>query len=118
MGIKLVCIRAEHIKMIFWSCGGFEKSRLENKRKREDSSRRREVAISLVLLALGGSLLAATAGLLGEKDGLDVRQDTSLGDGNSLQELVEFLVVADGELEMARVDPLLLVVAGGVACQL
>ena len=62
--------------------------------------------------------LLSAAGLLGQKDGLDVGQDTSLGDGDAAQELVQLLVVADGQLEMARVDPLLLVVAGGVAGQL
>ena len=74
---------------------------------------------SLVLLALGRALLAtATTGLLGQEDGLDVGQHTSLGDGHALEQLVQLLVVADGQLEMAGVDPLLLVVAGGVACQL
>ena len=62
--------------------------------------------------------LATTATLLGQKNGLDVGQHASLRDGHALQELVQFLVVADGQLEVAGVDPLLLVVAGGVAGQL
>ena len=41
-----------------------------------------------------------------------------MGDGDSLEQLVQLFVVTDGELEVARVDPLLLVVAGGVAGQL
>lgn len=37
-------------------------------------------------------------GLLGQQHGLDVGQDTALSDGNFAQQLVEFLVVADGQL--------------------
>ena len=58
------------------------------------------------------------AGLLGQQHSLDVRQHTSLGDGHSRQKLVQLLVVPDGQLKMAGVDPLLLVVTGGVASQL
>ncbi|KAG7218943.1 hypothetical protein INR49_019390 [Caranx melampygus] len=50
--------------------------------------------------------------------GLDVGEDTSLSDGDSSEELVELLVVADGELQMTGDDPGLLVVAGGVSGQL
>ena len=63
---------------------------------------------------LGSSLL----GFLGQEDGLDVGQDTSLGDGDTGQEFVQLLVVPDGELKMSWDDPGLLVVTGGVACQL
>ncbi|KIH52976.1 hypothetical protein ANCDUO_16907 [Ancylostoma duodenale] len=41
-------------------------------------------------------------GLLGQENSLDVGQDSSLSDGHSGEQLVELLVVADGELEMAR----------------
>ena len=37
-------------------------------------------------------------GLLGEKHGVDVRENTAGGDGDAAKELVELLVVADGEL--------------------
>ena len=47
-----------------------------------------------------------------------VREDASLGDGDSGEQLVQFLVVPDGELEVSGVDPLLLVVPGGVPGQL
>jgi hypothetical protein len=40
--------------------------------------------------------------LLGEKVRVDVRQDAAAGDGDGAQELVELLVVADGELDVAR----------------
>ena len=56
--------------------------------------------------------------LLGEKDGLDVGQDTSLSDGHSRQEFVQFFVVSDGELKMSWDDSCLLVVTGGVTGQL
>ena len=67
---------------------------------------RREADLSLLL------------GLLGEEDGLDVGQDTSLCDGDTGQKLVQLLVVPDGELEVTGDDPGLLVVTGGVAGQL
>ena len=56
--------------------------------------------------------------LLGQEDGLDVRQYTTLGDGYTGEKLVQFLVVADGELEMTGDDSCLLVVAGSIASQL
>ena len=37
-------------------------------------------------------------GLLGEEDGLDVGEDAALSDGDAVEEFVELLVVADGEL--------------------
>src|ERR1700731_1510915 len=70
------------------------------------------------------SLLAAAAAdfrrrlLLGEKDGLDVGQNAALGDRHARQQLVELLVVADGQLEVARDDARLLVISRRVASQL
>lgn len=49
---------------------------------------------------------------------VDVRQDTTLGDGDVTQELVQLLIVPDGELQVAGDDTGLLVVTGGVASQL
>lgn len=57
-------------------------------------------------------------GLLGQQHGLDVGQDAALRDGHAAQQLVELLVVADGQLQVARDDARLLVVAGRVARQL
>ena len=57
-------------------------------------------------------------GLLGQEHGLDVGQHTSLGDGDAGQELVQLLVVADGQLEMTGDDAGLLVVTGSVTGQL
>ena len=49
---------------------------------------------------------------------VDVGEDTTLGNGDMTQELVQFLIVADGELQMTRDDTSLLVVASGVTGQL
>lgn len=62
--------------------------------------------------------LCFLGGLLGEKDSLDVWKYTTLSDGDSSQELVEFLVVSDGELQVTWDDSGLLVVAGSVSGQL
>ena len=75
-------------------------------------------AVGLNLVSESWNLLLVSTGLLGQENGLDVGQDTSLGDGDSAQELVQLLVVADGQLQVAGVDSGLLVVAGSVASQL
>ena len=63
-------------------------------------------------------LLSGFAGLLGQKHGLDVWQNTSLGDGDTSEKFVQFLVVADSQLQVTGDDPALLVVTGGVTCEL
>ena len=67
------------------------------------------------LLALG---LMVALGLLRKQHGLDVGQDAALSDGDFAQQLVELLVVADGQLQVAWNDAGLLVVPGRVARQL
>ena len=57
-------------------------------------------------------------GLLGEEDSLDVGENTTLGNGDTGKELVQLLVVADGQLEVAGDDAGLLVVTGSIAGQL
>ena len=49
---------------------------------------------------------------------MNVGQDTTLCDCDVSEKLVQFLIVADGELEMTRDDTGLLVVASGVTGQL
>ena len=49
---------------------------------------------------------------------MNVWQDTTLGNGDVTEKLVQFLIVADGELKMTRNDTGLLVVTSGVASQL
>ena len=65
------------------------------------------------------SLGRLTAALLGSRDGsADVGEDTSFSDGGVVEKLVEFLVVSDGEEDVSGDDSGLLVVLGGVSCQL
>ena len=67
---------------------------------------------------LGSSLLGSLVRLLGQENGLDVGEDSALGDGDSGEQLVQLLVVPDGQLEVTGDDPGLLVVTGSVASQL
>ena len=46
---------------------------------------------------------------------MDVRENTTGRDGDGAQKLGEFLIVADGQLDVARDDAGLLVVSGRVA---
>lgn len=64
------------------------------------------------------SLFLAAGGLLGQEDCLDVRQDTTLGDGYTGEKLVELFIVPHSELKVTGDDPGFLVVAGSVAGQL
>lgn len=48
---------------------------------------------------------------------MDVGQNTTLGDCDMAQKLVQFLIVADGELKVARDDTGLLVVASSITGQ-
>ncbi|EJK66207.1 hypothetical protein THAOC_12889 [Thalassiosira oceanica] len=58
------------------------------------------------------------ARLLGQEDSVDVGQNTAAGDGDSSEELVELLVVLDGQGDVAGDDTCLFVVAGGVSGEL
>ena len=49
---------------------------------------------------------------------MNVGEDTTLGDGDVAEKLVQLLIVADGELEVTGNDTGLLVVASGVASKL
>ena len=74
-----------------------------------------DVEFLLVIGRLGRRL---PGGFLRQKDRVDVGKNSTLGNGDSSQELVELLIVPDGELEVTRDDPLLLVVPGSVPSQL
>merc|ERR1712167_283775 len=56
--------------------------------------------------------------LLGDEEHVDVGEDTTSSDSCVAEELVEFLVVADSELDVSGDDSGLLVVLGGIACEL
>lgn len=49
---------------------------------------------------------------------MNVGKDTTLGDSDVAEELVQFLIVADGQLEMTRDNASLLVITSSVAGQL
>ena len=49
---------------------------------------------------------------------MDVGKDTTLGDGDVAQKLVQLLIVADGKLKVTGNDTGLLVVTSGVTSQL
>ena len=55
--------------------------------------------------------------LLGQKNGLDVGKNTTLGNGDTREELVQFLVVADGKLQVTGDDTGLLVVTSSITGQ-
>jgi hypothetical protein len=57
-------------------------------------------------------------GLLWQQDGLDVWQNSTLSDGDSGQELVQLFVVTDCQLQVTGDNSGLLVVTGGISCQL
>ena len=48
---------------------------------------------------------------------MDVRENSSLGDGDVSEELVQLFVVSDGELNVSGSDTGPFVVLGGVSCQ-
>merc|ERR1712156_1316860 len=61
----------------------------------------------------GASLL----GLFGQENGLNVGKDTSLGNGDSCQKLVQFFIISDCKLQVSRNDTSLLVVTSSIASQ-
>jgi hypothetical protein len=90
-------------------------SELQFEQIREACNRRRG---SLELLGCGADVgLALATGLLGQQRLMNVGQHPAGGDGDSSEQLTEFLVVAHGELDVARHDAVLLVVARRVARQ-
>ena len=102
--------------MIQWciSCGHWYKGGSEN--EKHCNEEKKEGRLS-VLRAGDLGLVAALA--LGRKElGENVGEDTTLGDDDRAEELVQLLVVADGELKVTGNDTRLRVVTGGVASKL
>ena len=56
--------------------------------------------------------------LFGEEDRVNVGENTTLGDGDTAQQLVQLLVVSHSELNVAGHNARLLVVAGSVTSEL
>lgn len=75
------------------------------------------VALKRAVLEPFGFRRLLLLSLLGEQNGLDVGQDATLGDSNFAQQLVQLLVISDGQLQVTRDDSSLLVVAGSVTGQ-
>ena len=77
---------------------------------------------SVVELRLRSELLRGiallTLDLAGEEEGVDVGEDTTSSNSGVGHELVEFLIVSDGELNVSRHNSGLLVVLGGISGEL
>jgi len=86
----------------------------EKKRANTHNHRAREEREHLKFLR---RTLATLGSLLGEQILVNVGEDTTLGNGDVAEKLVQFLIVSDGELEMTRDDTGLLVITGGVTSQ-
>ena len=88
-------------------------------RCREGKKRRGMGKVCLVegLIVLRGSVLVLL-GLGGEERAVDAGDDTTAGNGDVLEKLVELLVVTDGELDVTGDDADTLVVARGVSGEL
>ena len=65
---------------------------------------RNQVVESSRLERMRAERLSGLGHLLGEKDRMDVREDAALRDGDAAEELVQLLIVADGELDVPRDD--------------
>ena len=73
-------------------------------------ARTRIVLGYLIFLGHGSGFLA----FLRQQDRVDVRQDPTGRDRDRTQQLGQFLVVSDGQLDVSRYDSGLFVVSGGV----
>ena len=58
----------------------------------------------------GSNLLGGLVRLLGQEHSLDVGENSTLGDGDTSEQLVQFFVVSDGKLKMTGDDSGFLVV--------
>merc|ERR1719222_1234862 len=76
----------------------------------------RYIKISSSLLL--GTSNTSTLAFLGQEDSLDVRQNSSLGDGHPRHQLVEVFIIPDSQLQVAGDDARFLVVPGSVPSQL
>ena len=78
----------------------------------------KRLALTLTGLTLGSGGGSLLLGALGDKNGVDVGKNTTLGNGDTAEELVELLVVAHGKLNVTGHNAGLLVVAGSVTGKL
>ncbi len=71
---------------------------------------------NLVILRLRSFLLGKST-LLGQKHGMDIGQDTSTGNGDISQKLVQFLIILDRQRDVSGDDTSLFVIPRGISCQ-
>jgi hypothetical protein len=69
------------------------------------------------ILQLLARSLSSLGGLLGKQVLVNVWKNTTLGDGDVTQKLVQLLIVTDGELKVTRDNTSLLVVTSGITGQ-
>merc|ERR1719234_1550300 len=74
--------------------------------------------MSILLSLLLGTCTPSALALLGKQDSLDVRQHSTLGNSHSSHQLIQLLIIPDGQLEVPWDNPRLLVVPCSIACQL
>ena len=89
--------------------------------REEENLLLRLLSLGLLSLLLGllGLVLTFLLGLLFRKKYLvDVGENTASSDGHTAHKLVEFLIVANGQLDVAGDDALALVVGGSVSSEL
>ena len=72
----------------------------------------------LMILDEGEALYLLLLGFFRKEHSLDVWQHATLCNGDSGEELVQFLVISDGQLQVTRDDSSLLVIPGSVASKL
>jgi len=84
----------------------------------ESEARRRDAQDTTMMRDLELLRVGVLLGLGREEHRVDVGDDTTRGDRDVLEQLVQLLVVADGQLDVAGDDAHTLVVARGVASQL
>ena len=93
----------------------------EGNRRGGDLEKEKKVSllvISYSSIALRGLSITSGSTLVGEESRVDRGDDTSRGDGDVAEELVDLLVVADSELDVTGDDTLTVVLTGGVTGEL
>lgn len=79
---------------------------------------RRLVRLRCLLCLSGCLLLELGRSLLREQQSMDVRQHTTMSNGHAGEELSQLFVIPDGQLNVPRDDPGLVVVTAGIPRQL
>ena len=67
---------------------------------------------------LGSDSLGASLALLAKQEAMDVRENTASGNGRPSNQLVEVLVVRDGQMQVTRLDNARLLLLSSLASQI